>query len=177
MDTEDALHFLAEHQPLPADDALSHELIDLYDAVRRHFVQHPDPRCIPLFLNSFGNGSGFGVYQVVDDVFLKHNPDQVLPHLQAALRSPHLGVRYWASQCAMDFPSPTLVPALKDLLRSNGPDNLGCHYFAVAALEQVWRQCSHVPVLEVLEQALSTIPEDDVRTLIQEILLSASRAV
>jgi len=66
MDVTNALAFLERHQPLPPDDQLSADLIREYDEVRKFFIEHPDPRCIPLFLNSFGDESCFGVYQLVE---------------------------------------------------------------------------------------------------------------
>jgi hypothetical protein len=116
MTRDDALSFLRSHQPLPADEDLSDDLIQEYDEVRRFFLQHPDPACIPLFLGSFGEGSGFGVYQLVEDVLLPLGPDQVVPHLSAALVSSCAGVRYWCAQIAGAIPDARLVPALFTVL-------------------------------------------------------------
>jgi len=72
MTTSEALSFLQAHQPMPDDDVLdAHpEILQKYEEVRKYFVENPDPRCIELFLNSFGGWNGFGVYQLVEDVFL-----------------------------------------------------------------------------------------------------------
>jgi len=71
MTTSEALSFLQAHQPMPDDDALNAhpEILQKYEEVRKYFVENPDPRCIELFLNSFGERSGFGIYQLVDEVF------------------------------------------------------------------------------------------------------------
>ncbi len=66
MTTDDALDFLRRHQPMPDDEVLTEDLIQQYDEVRQHFIDSPDQRCIPLFLGSFGDGDGFGVYQLVN---------------------------------------------------------------------------------------------------------------
>ena len=71
MTVEQGLAFLNAYQPMPDDTELSEELVRAYDEVRRFFIEHPDARCIPLFLKSFGAGDGFGVYQLVEDV-LRH---------------------------------------------------------------------------------------------------------
>ena len=47
------------------------------DDVRKHFVSHPDNRCVPLLLNAFGEGDGHGVYQLVEDAVLSHPADVV----------------------------------------------------------------------------------------------------
>jgi hypothetical protein len=168
MEVEAALAFLSEHQPLPADSDLSEELITRYNDVRRYFIASPDPRCIPLFLNSFGEGSGFGVYQVVDDVLHKYSAEQVVPHLKAGLGSPYAGVRYWCTHWAADFPSPDLIPGLTSILTSQADHE--CHYFAVCALEQLSPQTGPAPIAAVLEPALTGPLEPDVRALIEEVL-------
>jgi hypothetical protein len=170
MTTEEALQFLAQHQPLPPDDDLSDQLIATYDAVRRHFIAYPDSRCIGLFLHSFGNGSGFGVYQVVDDVFRKYSTSQLTPHLIRALQSQHWGVRYWASQWAMEFPSVDLIPALQGLLLSNASKDQECRFFAVAALEQLLALGFSDRVIPVLRTAVTTVSEPEARGLIGELL-------
>ncbi len=67
MTVEEALLFLEQHSPLPSDEDLSDEIIESYDEIRELFLANPDPRCIEPLLNSFGDGSGFGVYQMMDD--------------------------------------------------------------------------------------------------------------
>ena len=63
MTTPEALAFLQAHQPTPDDERLHSqpEPMPTYDGVRRHFVEPPDPRCVPLLLNSFGGWNGFSV--------------------------------------------------------------------------------------------------------------------
>ncbi len=112
MTRGEALAFLRAHQPLPADDDLSDELIQQHDAVRRFFLDHRDPECIPLFLGSFGDGSGCGVYQLVEDVILPFGADQVVVHLSSALGSPWPGVRNWCAEIAGALPDARLAPAL-----------------------------------------------------------------
>ena len=70
IDKEEALKFLEAYQPLPSDSELSKNIniLNIYNEVRKYFLTHYDPRCIPLFLNSFGGRNGFGVYQLIEDV-------------------------------------------------------------------------------------------------------------
>lgn len=73
MTTDEALQFLSNHQPMPSDKDLTEELINQYDSVRCYFISHPDDRAINLFLRSYGDGDGWGVYQLVEGFFINVN--------------------------------------------------------------------------------------------------------
>ena len=86
MDTEAALAFLAQHQPLPDDAALHESTARNFEAARAHFATTVDARCVPLLLHSFGRGTGFGTYQLVEDALAMQDPVVVataLPMLSA----------------------------------------------------------------------------------------------
>ncbi|HZH62199.1 MAG TPA: HEAT repeat domain-containing protein [Metabacillus sp.] len=136
MDKNEAIDFLKNNQPLPEDNILElhPELIKKYDDVRKYFLANPDPICIPLFLNSFGNGSGFGVYQLIEDVLVKYSHEQVVPHLIESLNSKWYGVRYWTAQIASLFPDKRLIDPLKKLLKESDPDIRSA---AITALAQI----------------------------------------
>jgi len=163
MNADEALQFLAEHSPLPDDDDLSDELIGKYDEVRRFFLDHPDPRSIAPFLNSFGSGSGFGVYQLVEDVIRPFSPEKVLPHLLAALRSPHPGVRYWSLQMAPDFAGDTLIEATMENLKHSDPNVRSA---AADALSFIGNESA----IKALEAARQAERDDDVRHAMEEAL-------
>ena len=74
-----AFSFLREHQPMPSDEDVTEEEIKKYEEVRTFFINNPDERCVPLFLNSFGGKDGLGVYQMVEDVIVMYNKKVVLP--------------------------------------------------------------------------------------------------
>ena len=93
MNTQEALEFLEQNQPMPADSELTEEHIAKYDEIRSFFIESPDLACLPLFLNSFGDGDGFGVYQLIEDVIGQLRFEEVLPHLLDALSSPFRSVR------------------------------------------------------------------------------------
>ena len=65
MTKDDALNFLLRYQPMPSDKDLTQDIIDKYDDVRKFFIKNPDRKAIELFLRSFGEGDGRGVYQLV----------------------------------------------------------------------------------------------------------------
>src|SRR6516162_9871217 len=122
MTTEQALAFLQAHQPMPDDRDLSEALIRKYDEIRQFFLAHPNPRCIPLFLTSFGAGDGLGVYQLVEDVVRRFSRETVVPHLQHGLAHPQRSSRYWNAEIAAHFPSPALLELLGKLLTEDDED-------------------------------------------------------
>jgi hypothetical protein len=126
--------FLRQHQPLPDDANLSKEVIRQYDEVIQYFLAHPAPECVPLFLNSFGKGDGFGVYVMVEEVIRQFPTEQVVPHLIEALANPLPGVRYWSAQLAANFSNSELIEPLTRLLQNQDED---IPFAAVTALEQI----------------------------------------
>ena len=85
----EAFSFLEEHQPMPSDADLKEDEIQMYEQVRRYFIDNPNERCVPLFLNSFGGKDGFGVYQMVENVILMYDKETVLPHVLNGFNSLH----------------------------------------------------------------------------------------
>jgi hypothetical protein len=135
MTKEESLNFLRQYQPLPSDDQLSEQLITKFDEVRKYFIEHPDPEAIPLFLNSFGEGSGFGVYQLVEDVINKFPIELVLPHLTYALQSSNASVRYWSAQIAEFFPCGEIVKPLEQILLNDDSDSRSAAITALSDIE------------------------------------------
>lgn len=78
MNDIEALDFLKQHQLMLSDLEIEKSIIDKYDEVRKYFLKNRNPECVQLFLNSFGEISGFGVYQLVEDVIRKYNADEVI---------------------------------------------------------------------------------------------------
>lgn len=135
MTTEQGLAFLQAHQPMPDDQDLSEALIREYDEVRQFFMAHPDPRCIPLFLTSFGAGDGFGVYQLVEDVVRPFSRETVVPYLQHGLAHPQRSIRYWNAEIAAHFPSPALLELLGKLLTEDDADMRSAAAIALGQIE------------------------------------------
>lgn len=131
MNRAEAIQILQRHQPLPPDSSLSEEILSDFDAAREYFVANPDPDAVPLLLNAFGDGSGFGVYQLVEDAICPLPPEVVIPQLISALQSPRPWMRYWVAQVASNFPHPSLVPVLAPMLLSADDD---CRAAAATAL-------------------------------------------
>lgn len=148
MDTATALAWLARHQRLPEDSP--QEVIDRFDEVRKHLIEHPDPRCIPLLLGVFEDHMGWGIFQVCDDVLFKYSSEQLTPHLKHALRSDNRGVRWWATHWALAFGSPELLPELEMILAS--PEDENAHYFAIATLALIYKRTRAARILDLLRE-------------------------
>ncbi|MCT7942917.1 hypothetical protein [Shewanella holmiensis] len=166
MNIYEALEFLKKHQPLPTDEQISANEIDTFNKVMNYFIDNPDERCIPLMMNAFGDEDGFGVYQLCDDVFNKYEPSKVMPHIKLALTSEYYGVRYWASQWAMDINDIGLFPELKLMLQN--PIDEEAHYYCVAALMDIWNKIPETEVSDTIIHFGSLSTNPDILELIEE---------
>ena len=164
MTREEALRFLRMRQPMPDDHDLSDAEISLYDDARKFFLKNPTEEAVSLFLNSFGNGNGRGVYQLVEDVITLHPPAVVVPSLVTALSSPVKSVQYWSAQISANFPHPDLIPPLEELLSKGDYD---MKYAAITALEQIPEESAS----NVLRKALDVEPDEELREIISDALL------
>ena len=151
-----AYHVLNDH---PQNEELESGATWVLEAVIADLEQVEkagNDRAMPYFhakmniqMKEGGDGIGGGVYQLVEDVILKHKSDVVLPHLLQALASPHRSVRYWCVQIAAVFPHPDLIAPLAVHLAQ--ADDFDMRYAAVTALEQI----GDARALEVLRDALA----------------------
>src|SRR5688572_11043185 len=119
------------HQPMPPEEDLSEDLITRFDEARHALERDPDPRGLPLLLTSLGEGSGLGVYQLLDDTLRAYDREVVILALSESLTSSLPSVRSWSMEFALDYPDLRLVPAAVALLRSDDSD---ARYFAAAYL-------------------------------------------
>jgi hypothetical protein len=163
MTRDEALGFLRARQPMGATKELDEAEIRRYDEVRRYFLASPDSDCIAPFLNSFGDGDGFGVYQLVDDVMRQFPRSQVVPHLVRGLRSTHRSVRYWNAQIAASFPDNELIAPLTELLATNDHD---VEYAAITSLEAIESR----QVVMVLRAALAAEDDTDIAEFMRDVL-------
>ncbi|WP_129692171.1 HEAT repeat domain-containing protein [Gottfriedia acidiceleris] len=163
MDIKQALSFLKEHQPLPSDEELDEETLRELDETRKYFIENPFLECIPLFLNVFGDGSGFGVYQLIEDVIVQFSNEEVVPHLLKSLQSDHKGVRYWSAQIALSFPDNQLIKPLSLLINEKESD---IRYVAYTALGEIQDKL----VLSILKSALRNEKEPDNYELLEDII-------
>jgi len=163
MDINQALSFLKEHQPLLSDSEVDIEEIRGLDEVRKYFIENPDPDCIPLFLNVFGQGSGFGVYQLIEDVILQFSNEEVIPHLVKSLLSDHQGVRYWSAQIASSFPDKRLIEPLSSMLNEQDSDLRWAAYMALGEIRDK-------AIFSILKSALKNEKEPENYEILEDII-------
>ena len=161
MNKDTAIAFLRSHQPMPNDDILDESLINKYEEVRKFFMANPSEECIPLFLNSFGEYDGFGVYQLVEDIILKFKHEVVIHYLRESLNNEHKGVRYWCAQIALLFPDDLLVEPLSSLLMDENSD---IRMAATMALMEI----SNPIIKQILDSHLSLEIDNDIKELITD---------
>ncbi|MGG8166410.1 hypothetical protein PGO42_06555 [Klebsiella aerogenes] len=137
MDKVQAFQFLRLHQPMPADCDITQELIDKYDEVRRFFLTHPDKNAIPLLLQSFGDGDGLGVYQLIEDCFYQYDANDVISGIATILENPHTieSVRYWCTLLTMSFPDRRLLVGLDVSVQSSAEDVRDAALSAIELIE------------------------------------------
>ncbi|HHC4738976.1 hypothetical protein OM262_16015 [Escherichia albertii] len=88
MTKKEALASLSLHQPMPNDYDITQELITKYNDVRFYFCANLAEEAIPLFLQSFGEGNGLGVYQLVEDFLFKCDKNIVVSNIASILENP-----------------------------------------------------------------------------------------
>jgi len=165
MNLFEAIDFLKENQPLPDDRVLetNSEILEKFNEVRKYFLENPNPICISLFINSFGNGSGFGIYQLIEDVLLMYSSGQVIPHLIKGLKSQKYGIKYWSTQIASSFPNNKLIDPLAKLLKDKRSD---VRYAAIVALAEI----DDKRALDLIKNAQKLEEDTEVLELIEEVI-------
>ncbi len=133
---------------MPPTSQASDQLIDQLNQVRKFFLENPDQRCVPLFLNCFGDGDAHGVYQLIENVIRPYPKMIVVPALASALKSRLGSVRYWCAQIAADHPHQSLEEPLIELLKQGTHDE---RYAAASALEILKTPRSRTALQEALE--------------------------
>lgn len=136
MTKNEAIQFLSNHQPMPSDDLITQELIDKYDEVRRFFIQQPDDEAVMLFLRSYGEWDGWGVYQLVEDFFYACDAEKVKTALKEVLEDEKVseGVRYWNTQLAAVFSDEKLRAGVNISMKSK---NENIRDAALVALDMI----------------------------------------
>ncbi|AVB23263.1 MULTISPECIES: hypothetical protein [Pseudomonas syringae group] len=109
---------------MPTDSQITQEQAETYDEVRIYFIKNPDSESIELFLRSFGDGDGLGMYQLVEDAFYQCEKSDVVSGIQTVLEDLSIpdGVRYWTTQAAAAFPDDVLRNGLSLSLASSNED-------------------------------------------------------
>jgi len=163
MDKKKAIDFLKDNQPMPNDNLLDEKTIQIYDDVRKYFLNNPDKECLPLFLNSFGEYDGYGIYQLVEDVVQMFDHDDVVNCLIESLRSPFNGVKYWCAQISALFPDEKLISPLVELLDDENDD---IRVASCTSLSQIHDD----RIIDILKNQINVEKNDVVIDFLREII-------
>lgn len=163
MNRQRALEFLRNNQPLPDDNGITQEVIDEYDEVRKFFLENPNRESLSLFFGSFGKGGGLGIYQLIEDTILTHDPEDVVPELALALKTGTEESKYWCAQIASNFPDERLIEGLQISLEC---ENVDIREAAVTALECI----GGIKVVKLLKEQLLKENDKGVKELIEDVL-------
>jgi hypothetical protein len=82
MTSAEALDFLRSHQPMPEDSAADENLRGTYVDVLTHFLENPDPRAVPLLVNSIPADSSLEMYDSVGFALMEYPLEYVVPSLR-----------------------------------------------------------------------------------------------
>jgi HEAT repeat protein len=146
-------------------DAPGAEMLAQYKATTIWFYNHPDPACIPLFLNSFGEWRDWSLYDSVQAVIQQYSREEVLPHLVAGCSSKNEAIRLWCADTARLFPDEALIEPLAELLKETRID---MRLVAAAALE-----CIDSPkTKDIAAAAIAGETDEEVRDILQMIIES-----
>lgn len=140
MNKEEALFFLDKNSPLPDDVNLTKAVIGDFDQVRRLLIREPSLVLLKKYMQSFGNGDGFGVYQLSDDALRSHLPHEAVSAILNGLKSDVYPVVKWCMHFTAEFPSQEYRPHLHSGLTSADVDMrtwaaMGLSSIYVAALD------------------------------------------
>lgn len=170
MDYDSAVVFLRVNCPMPPDSELTDEAATAFDEIREFFIANPDPVCIPLFLNAFGDGMGHGVYQICGDVFRCYEQSQLTPHIVDALSSERPCTRWWAAHWAMEFPDPLMLAGLRAVVAN--PIDSDAHPFALAAIGDIWRATGNSDARRIIEARRDSETDPELVEFCEDILNS-----
>lgn len=169
MICEDALNFLKSHQPMPRDEDMPEELIKKYEETRNFFASNPDERCIPLFLHSFGDKDGYGVYQLVDELIRLYDKEIVIPYLLEVLKNGTIFEKYWTVQISSYFIDQRLLESLMQIvLKEKDVDLL---FITIGTLEAYLRAgINREEILIMLGEQYKKVYDEELRELIGEVI-------
>jgi HEAT repeat protein len=159
MNIETAIQFLESNQPLPPELELGEKII-VFDEIINFLKVNPVPEALDLLLGSFGDGAGFGVYQMVERAVVQYPYKEVVKSLKKHLTNSCQSVRYWNCQIASLFPSEDLILSLSNLLN----EDFNIKYHAILALGQIKNSNSE----KILRDLLVRENSQELRDLISE---------
>jgi hypothetical protein len=153
--------FLQCHQPMPPDSAVMPADIEELDRVRRFLTEQPNDEALELLLGVFGEGSGFGIYQLIENAVAAHDRGVVVTALARKLERGPRSVRYWCAQIAATYPDDRLIEPLSIGLAPGDHDLRWATVTALAAINAK-------PAKDILQRWLPQETDAELRSIIEE---------
>lgn len=165
MTEKEALDFLSLHQPLPDEKEKEMEdLIEKFNEVRLYFLEHKNPKCIPLFLNCFGTGGGFGSYHMIIQLLKEYDDTLVIDELAKSLFSPYVGVRFWSAEVAQRYHDDKLIDGLLNVFKLGDTDAKCSALTALLSHENIVKPLAHSVLNTETDATLREIAEDIIQS-------------
>ncbi|MEO8286365.1 MAG: HEAT repeat domain-containing protein [Chloroflexota bacterium] len=124
--------------PIPDDEIASREFLTEYEAIFDQLETQPDLLnrldVVPVLVEAFGNGGGYGLYWLPLHLLEKFDSPQVYPVLIEALQSGSAGSRKWAAYMLGRGRDKSAIPYLELLL---GDPETAVRETALQALEMI----------------------------------------
>ena len=165
MNGEEAIEFLRRHQPLPPDAELTESLITEFDEARKALEVDPKPEGLRLILTALGRGSGFGVYQLLDDTLRAYDRGAVVDVLAELLDAAPDDRSGWYMDFALDYPDERLVGPVIAALERGDRDT---RYFAASYLVDNVRSVPRA--LEAVRAARAREADPEIALVLDEAL-------
>lgn len=122
METEKAIRFLTDHQPMPDDNDINEQQAETYFQILKLFEKEKDERCIPLLINSVSENTGMGMYEYISDALIKQDRQKVIENLRIGLKSNNQGVVYRCCWWSVDIDAWDLLEDIKPLQFNENTD-------------------------------------------------------
>lgn len=135
MNIEEALAFLAEHQPLPENPeiALVRQLHWALMAVDVHL----DPRAIPLILGALNDFDDLTIFENVQSTLAKFKESVIRPYLLHALKSDNYILSLWAADTIRYFPNNSYLSHLEHLYNKHLEGSAEIRMVVAAVMEVI----------------------------------------
>lgn len=113
---EEIINQLHALSPMPNDLEVTAEQLTKYDSLVNILAQYMDRRCIRPLIESFGYGSGGGVYWGVVHLLERFTVDETDPILLEGLQNHNAGTRMWSALMIGRSENELAIPELLRLL-------------------------------------------------------------
>lgn len=161
MNIEEALAFLAEHQPLPEKPDIP--LVRQFNWALMAVDVHQDPRAIPLILGALNDFDDMILFENVQMTLAKYKESVIRPYLLHAMKSDNHILALWAADSLRYFPDNSYLEALEELFHKNRKGSAEIRMVTAAVLEIINTPES----ANVATRCLINEPDEEIREILE----------